>query len=157
MQLLDPKTAFVPTTYRRAFLFKVLVVVQLCFLSACAQVTITRGAPLDIGLIERIEPGVTTMSDVMTALGPPEAIIDGTQRVADLDRITYQSPLATRILSAPDGEVILLYLVDANQIEAVNAVGAYIKYSEAVIDKLLIYVSKDDLTVQAVALPKGSA
>ena len=73
-------------------------------LGGCVAYRLTTGhaSPIDPAVAEHIRPG-TPLSDVLSRLGPPDYIVDGTRRIID----AAGGP--PRVLTAPDGAVILVY------------------------------------------------
>ena len=112
----------------------------------------TTGLPLDKSKIKRIMPGVTTFSEILAWLGPPDFIIDGTQRMVDeaAPISDLSAPVATRTLASPDGEVILIYSnpsMVGRDTFAVVGVDAYDRHLGARPYEVFIYLSKKELMV----------
>ena len=118
--------------------------------------------------IPDIELGRTTFSQVLEWFGPPDAIIDGRQEIAeaDLSRLwicPWESSRGVmpnkRTLSAPEGQVILLYreLEITSKASGVVVAWAWRSRMEFHTDTatrpkdLLIYLSKDRRIVTDVA------
>lgn len=119
---------------------------------------VSAGRPVDAAALASITPDITTLSEVLTALGPPDYIIDGSQRLLDEEaffasfslsgRYNFRTkelaatPISTRILTAPEGEVILIYPATAVTGRVVG--GAALKTESAAgrSGDLLVFVSK---------------
>ncbi|MGH8065517.1 MAG: hypothetical protein ACRERE_09815 [Candidatus Entotheonellia bacterium] len=117
--------------------------------------------------VAQIQPGVTTLKDVLAWFGPPDFIIDGTQRIPDTRSMGAAyganpvsptlffgtNPIRPRFLTSPEGTVILIYICAELSNRFVLAGGAGTggqEISEA--DELFIFISKDSLTVTDVAV-----
>ena len=84
----------------------------------------TIGVPLDRGKVAQIQQGVTTLKEVLAWFGPPDFIIDGTQRMPDTRSMGAAyganpvsptlffgtTPIRPRLLTSPEGTVILIYI-----------------------------------------------
>lgn len=116
------------------------------------------GVPLDRSKIALIKAGVTTLSEVLDWFGPPDYIIDGTKRMLEPIPPPYflfhpiETSVPTRVLTAPEGTVILVYAVREGQIDyshllvapVVTGVKIAHDYHE---QELYIYLSKKDRIV----------
>lgn len=121
--------------------------------------------------LRSIEPGKSTLADVLARLGPPDFIIDGTQRLVEpeslavgysadrLSMVTSVSPTPYRSITAQEGTVILIY--QYVEVETGGMVGAA-PYAVGVIgrfgkrirhDEVFLYVSKQDLRVVRKIVP----
>jgi len=140
-----------------------LIVLMICCLQfGCVighRSITTFGNPLDQGKISLIKPGATTLGEILTWFGPPDFIIDGSQRIVDTQSLIAgysakpnQYPIPTRTLASPEGMVILIYI--HKKIEAVGKTFSLIHTSAIYKGKaimhskeLFIFLSKKDLTV----------
>ena len=98
---------------RCGVLWVVVAVVAGCGIGGGA-IRARSGNPLSPRQLQSIQPGHTTFSEVLQRLGPPDYIIDGRQEIPDPDWSSVQTgeTVPTRTITAPAGQVILLYLVD---------------------------------------------
>jgi hypothetical protein len=121
-------------------------------LGSCASFksTTTSGTPLDLSKLNEVQVGVTDLRAILEWFGPPEQIIDGTREILDEQaRMTFNVPIATRTLSAPDGAVILLYpnqrQADASMVVAASPFGAVSKDRYALrSNEMMIFIRKRD-------------
>lgn len=127
------------------------------------------GAPLDRTKIARLKPGITTLSEVLGWFGPPDKIIDGTQTIpepipppgfSDVSDSRIEKTVPTRVLTAPEGMVILVYVERAGYhhdsrgaipapVLPVSGIRIDIGYHEK---ELFIYLSKKDKVVTQVSM-----
>jgi len=118
----------------------------------------TVGSPLDPGKITEIEVGVTTLTEVLRILGPPNLIIDGTQQVLDYDTAimnqgcySVHTHYPQRTLTSPEGTVILFYQyseVSGDFKGVAPAVGAHVDADSVCrANEFLIFVSKKEHVV----------
>ncbi|MCI0560201.1 MAG: hypothetical protein MN733_17065 [Nitrososphaera sp.] len=142
---------------------------SLLVLTACMASThniLAPGEPFDRNNITRLKPGVTTLSEVLGWFGPPDKIIDGTQSMpepipppgfSDVSERSIEKTVPTRVLTAPEGMVILVYVERAgyNHYSAgtpivlpVSGLRIDIGYHEK---ELFIYLSKKDKVVTQVS------
>lgn len=155
--------------------FVLLVAVSAAACSVASHEEITRiGGPLDPSKVSAIEPGLTTFSNILDLLGPPDFIVTGKRQIMDEESFfaTFRGspktrPISTRQITAPPGTVILIYV----QIESIRkhhgflapslwlptVVGAdelyhyIVRDNKARANELFIYLSKKDQTVIAIA------
>ncbi|MCI0557021.1 MAG: hypothetical protein MN733_00885 [Nitrososphaera sp.] len=141
----------------------------LIFLTACMASThdiLAPGKPFDRNNIARLKPGVTTFSEVLSWFGPPDKIIDGTQSMpepiplpgySELSERSIEKTVPTRVLTAPEGMVILVYVERAGHnhysagtpiVLPVSGIRVEKGYHE---NELLIYVSKKEKVVTQVS------
>jgi hypothetical protein len=132
-----------------------------CFFSAHGKSTV--GAPLDREKAAQIQPGITSLKEVLSWFGPPDFIIDGTQRIPNAEAIVtaygsklwpiipWSNAIKPRSLTSPEGTVLCIY--------------QYIEYAEkadfgGIIaiggggpreGELFVFVAKDTLVVTDVA------
>ncbi len=103
---------------------------------------------LDNAKVKSITPGTTTLFEVLALLGPPDAIIDGTQRV--------DGPNGPRVMSSPEGSVILYYLSGALRMPITPRVSAQLPDSEPPksphVKELFIVLSKKQKIVNSVSI-----
>jgi len=117
--------------------------------------------------VGHIVPSVTTMTEIFDSFGPPDFIIDGTQRVVDTESVLYQyklQTLPTRVVTAPQGTVILIYAGGEGSFTGGYVPGPRqeptkpdlaIEYARTAqrSDELWIFISKEDKTVMSIARP----
>lgn len=81
---------------------------------AMVRVSYSGGTPVDKEKAALIKPGITTLSDILAWFGPPDVIIEGTQKVLDYTQVHYDrtkdvDEWPMQIVTAPEGTVILAY------------------------------------------------
>jgi len=106
------------------------------------QLKTGHASPMDNAAVAKVTPGVA-LTDVLTWLGPPDYIIDGTRRIVDA------SGGPPRTITAPDGTVILVYGNTSSETTFVGGgavPGARSRSSHMVAD-LFVVVSKKDKRV----------
>jgi len=108
-------------------------------------------SPLDRQRLSTLVPGVSTFSEVLTQFGPPDAIVDGTKQFKPAPS---GSVLATRVINAPDGMVILIYADASGYGATLNAANVVGVKNDIVANEVFIYVSKTTLKVVEVVLPR---
>ena len=118
----------------------------------------TVGTPLDAQKITEIEPGVTTLTQVLHILGPPNLIVDGSQPVLNYDIAIinqgcycFEDYYPPRTLTSPEGTVILLYQyseMSGNMKGAAFPVGVHVDADFACrSNELLVFISKKEHVV----------
>jgi hypothetical protein len=122
---------------------------------SCVTVTSSETAPIDPKVSPQIKPGVSSLSEVLTLLGPPHYVIDGSRRLLDEESVwtllrTMKSPssIPTRELTAPEGTVILIY---SHLTFYQDSTPVHFRSHDRKKHELFIYVSKADKKVIDVA------
>ena len=145
----------------------VLVLVLCCALNGCFGVygTVQIGPPLPAEKLARIVPGTTTLKDVLSSLGPPDYIIDGSKSIIDEARFWAEMPtvgelqtrrVPTRQLRAPGDAVILVYSSSTREggsalLLSGGVVQAREDYVSARPGEVFVFISKERQVVLAVA------
>jgi len=142
-----------------------LVVCAIAFLlagcgvySSSGKSELTMGVPPAKAVLEQIKPGITTLTEVLKLLGPPEFIIDGTQELVDYERSS--GGVSTRTISAPEGMVILIYTLSLTvdiTLDLRTLGGVTMQMDRAIHNnELFIFVSKNDRMVASLVSGRGS-
>lgn len=142
----------------RSCILHCCVLVLICVLAGCLSGRTTVGNPLNQDKVGLIKPKVTTFSEILTLLGPPDYIVDGTKSVMDEEAFYSmfatmrvdpnaddypETPVSTRVLTAPDGMVLLIYRQTVmRETTVARRLSLGIRPGE-----LFIYLSKKDRTV----------
>jgi hypothetical protein len=131
------------------------------------------GKPLNNTELQ-ITPGLTTVSQLFEDVGPPDYIIDGSRRLLDeeaffaafsrgrYDFKTKQresTPVSTRVLTAPEGEVILVYAATAFNGRILGGGNVPVKLEAAASKSgdVLIFVDKLSRTVVGAVATEAEA
>ena len=149
---------------RTSLIFALFIPLIICqLLTGCMSFNqkLKSGISLSNDKILLIELGKTNFSEILERFGPPDYIIDGTQKILDTEAafggggLSYiYNPIPTRTLISPDGMVILIY--KRNEWEIKEKVRAFFymeiteMHNEVHSDEIFIYISKKDRTVVTV-------
>lgn len=148
----------------RIFATLIVLIVTFSLTGCITHRTITVGIPVDKSKVALIKPGITTFSEILEWFGPPDYIIDGTQRMVDeAARIPGDSPykpIPTRTLTSPEGMVILIYSNATIKTGggSFGGVTGFVRaermqlQTEHDLNEIFIYLSKKDRVVMEVAV-----
>jgi hypothetical protein len=151
---------------RRPLILLTLACIGLAGCVSLRQKTIV-GVPLDPELVSRIKPGSTGVEEVLRSLGPPDYVVEGTQRMPNADALgtahsvnpvgpldLWTTPIKPRILTPPERTVILIYSFVNFTTSFDMVVGVGEGAREVNKDEIFVFVSRDSLTVTEVVSGK---
>jgi hypothetical protein len=144
----------------------IFVLGLLVFFASCVYVKMNyyQGKPIDWDRLPEVESGVTTFSEILQLFGPPHYIIDGAKELVDNYALANAKPcfsaIPTRMLSAPEGQVILIYQHTKGKLtlKGPAVAAALLKLSNDMRpNELFIYLSKKDwIVAHVVSGPRDS-